>query len=116
MNNDANNPESTLPEGGRGEVLSHNDRVLLSRAIRDKWPIPHDMRVELTEQVWTMIRESKKERVRMMGAKLLVDMNKQNLEIDLALDKYDRIDQGKDTESMGVRFEKVIKGPTGEGV
>jgi hypothetical protein len=68
------------PEGGLGEDLSRSDVRLVARAVRQRWPIPDQVRARLVKNLALIVQESEDERAVVAAAKVLVAADVLNLE------------------------------------
>ncbi len=112
---------------GNGEVLdapraellatkrhARADAKMLAKAIRNGWPIPDDLRAKVVGRIDGMI-ESVDDRTAIAACRAVIEMNKQNLDIDMASDKADRLDAGLATERVEMPV-KFVRGTDGGGV
>lgn len=108
------------PDEGNGEIVeraevcaskrhSRADAKMVARAVRNGWPVPPELRGKVVSRLDTLL-DSTDDRTSIAAARAVVEINKQNLEIDMAEDKNDRIDAGKATE----RIETPVKFIRGE--
>jgi hypothetical protein len=113
--------ESTSP-GGQGEILAdphreQSDINLIRRAVRERWPVPAAMKVEVVERLRTIVAKTEvqvmtKEGLAMLdgpadsnanaAARVLVAMDGLNQADDHLADKNKRMDEGKPTERVAV--------------
>lgn len=121
------NAFSTVPAEGNGEDFdapraellatkrhARSDAKMLAKAIRNGWPIPDGLRAKVVGRIDGMI-ESVDDRTAIAACRAVIEMNKQNLDIDMASDKADRLDAGMATERVEMPV-KFIRGTGGEGV
>ena len=80
---------------------------LLERAVRNAWDIPPELAKQLPEFANEMLRTARDERSRIRAAELIVAMNKANVDLAIAVDKVNRLDDGKPTENQAVQVEFV---------
>jgi hypothetical protein len=80
---------------------------LLERAVRNHWQIPEDLAKELPDFAAEMMRTANDERSRIRAAELIVSMNKANVDLAIAVDKVNRLDDGTSTENQSVKVEFV---------
>lgn len=123
-NSESQNTPDRLEEGN-GEIIeraevcaskrhSRSDAKLVSRAVRNGWPVPDHLRAKVVGRLDGLL-ESADDRTAIAAARAVVEINKQNIEIDMAEDKADRLDAGKVTERMEIPV-KCIKGTDGDGL
>jgi len=70
---------------------------LIRRAVLNKWPMTPEMRARAVERVGESI-DDPDSRVAIRAVEALVAMNAQNVTIDMAEERSDRLDAGEPTE------------------
>ena len=103
----------------RDEVLgskrhARSDAKLVSRAVRNGWDVPKALRSKVVEKLDKHL-DSPDDRTSIAAARAVIEINKQNIDIDTIEDKVARIDAGLPTDRVEtpVRF---IVGTEGKGV
>lgn len=103
----------------REEVLgskrhARSDAKLVSRAVRNGWDVPKALRSKVVERLDAHL-DSPDDRTSIAAARAVIEINKQNIDIDTIEDKMARIDAGLPTDRVEtpVRF---IVGTEGKGV
>lgn len=69
------------------ELQRRSDVVLVGKAIRDRWPIPDEVRAKIVERLLEIVTSSDSEpRDVNQAARVLVSIDKQNVDLDRAVE------------------------------
>jgi hypothetical protein len=90
------------------------DAKMAARAARNGWDVPARLRAKVVERLDGLL-DSGDDRTTIAAARAVVEINKQNIEIDMAEDKAARLDAGMATERVETPI-KFIRGTDGENV
>lgn len=90
------------------------DAKMVARAVRNGWPVPDHLRQKVVDRLDVLL-DSGDDRTTIAACRAVVEINKQNIDIDMTEDKYDRLDEGKATERIETPI-KFIRGTDGSGV
>lgn len=96
----------SVPSGDPRPALqldSNRDYALLRQAIKNRWPVDDDLKVEAVKAAAAILKNATAmDRDKLSAVKVLVEMDKVNQSDSLYEDKCRRIDEGMATELMGV--------------
>jgi len=102
MIRDTNDSFDTSTIQGERESL-----VMIKRAVTNAWNIPDELKEKIPLMMAKIAVESKLERNRIRAVEVLRYMSKDNLDAAVALDRVERLDEGKSTEIMSHKVAVV---------
>ena len=80
---------------------------MVARAVRNGWPVPDALRGKVVDRLDGLL-DSPDDRTAIAAARAVVEINRQNIDIDMTEDKNDRLDAGKATDRVEMPV-KVLK-------
>lgn len=94
------------------KTYEKKDAAMVGRAIKQRWPIPEDLKAEVIAEARRMLTDqSADRRARAAAMKIVIESDKLNQADEHLAAKNERLDGGKPTEAQKITVEYVNKLP-----